>query len=226
MDVTRRVRTGVALPALTAGAGLASIVAIFGFAPVRMYGVDSPTNLVAYWHIALAWTAGIALLVTTVASVQYLRTRARFWHLAAGASGEVGFLMLTATIVMGSLWARVIWGVYWSWNDVRLVTLFVTWFVYAGYLVVFSSTKDSEGQFAAVYAVLGFVTVPLSYLSTRLWTAELHSPTLRGGAGSPIDPLALALSILAMMLVYVGFTSMRVGVLELRDSVLRRRGAR
>jgi len=224
MNVVRRLRRGVTIPALAAAAGIASIVAIFGFASTRMYGVESPANLVAYWHISLAWTAGIAFLVTTVASIQFLRGRVRFWNLAAAASAEVGFLTLTATIVMGSLWAKVIWGVYWSWGDVRLVTLFIAWFVYAGYLVVFNSTRDAEGSYAAIYAVIGFVTVPLSYLSTRLWQPELHSPTLQpADGGSPIDLGILAVSIVTITLVYATLTATRLGILELRDEVLRRR---
>jgi len=223
MYVTRRVRQSVGVPALVALAGIGSLVAIALYAPTRMYGVESPANLIAYWHIALAWTAGVAFLVTTVASVQFLRKRERSWNLLAGASAEVGFLMLTATLVMGSLWARVIWGVYWSWSDVRLVTLFIAWFVYAGYLVVFSSTLDSEERFAAVYAILGFVTVPLSYLSTRLWQPELHTPTIGGGGESAIDPGVLVLSILAITLLYAFLASVRVGVLECRDEVVRQR---
>jgi heme exporter protein C len=223
MHVTRRVRQSVGVPALIALAGIGSLVAIALYAPTRMYGVASPANLIAYWHIALAWTAGVAFLVTTLASVQFLRKRERSWNLLAGASAEVGFLMLTATLVMGSLWAHVIWGVYWSWSDVRLVTLFIAWFVYAGYLIVFSSTRDSEERFAAIYAILGFVTVPLSYLSTRLWQPELHTPTIRGGGESAIDPAVLVLSILAITLLYAFLASVRVGVLECRDEVVRQR---
>jgi len=226
MDVTRRLSTGYAVPAVLAVLGIASIVLIFGFTSPMMYGVENATNLVAYWHIALAWTAGIALFVTFIGSVQYLRTRKRFWNLLGAASGEIGFLMLTSAIVMGSLWGSVIWGVYWSWADVRMVTMFVTWFVYAGYLVVFNSTRDSEGRYAATYGVIGFVTIPLSYLSTRLWRPALHKPTIGGSGaeGSVIDPMTLVISIVAIMVLYAVVTAMRVRVLELRDVVLRQTG--
>ena len=228
MDVTRRLSAGYAVPAVLAVLGLASIVLIFGFTSPRMYGIENPANLVAYWHIGLAWTAGIALFVTFLSSVQFLRTRQRFWNLLGAASGEIGFLMLTSAIVMGSLWGSVIWGVYWSWGDVRLVTMFVTWFVYAGYLVVFNSTKDSEGQFAATYGVIGFITIPLSFLSTRLWKPELHNPTI-GGSGSQgtvIEPGTLVLSIVAVMLLYAVIVSLRVRILELRDVVIRETSVR
>lgn len=228
MDVTRRLSEGYVVPAVLGAVGLVSIVLIFGFASTMMYGVESPANLLAYWHISLAWTAAIALLVTFIGSVQYLRVRDRFWNLLAAASGEIGFLMLTAAIVMGSLWASEIWGVYWSWGDVRLVTMFIAWFVYAGYLVVFNSTKDSEGRYAATYGVLGFITIPLSFISTRLWQPELHSPTI-GGSGSEgtvLDPTILVVSIVAITVLYAVIVSLRLRTLELRDVVLRETSTR
>lgn len=228
MNLTRRLSDGPLVTALLAVTGLTSITLIFGFTSSQMYGIESPANLIAYWHIALAWTAGVALFVTFLASVNYLRVRARFWNLLGAASGEIGFLMLTSAIVMGSLWGSEIWGVYWSWGDVRMVTMFIAWFVYAGYLVVFNSTKDSEGRYAATYGVLGFVTIPLSYLSTRLWQPELHNPTIggSGSAGTVIEPTTLVVSIVAIMLLYGLFVSVRVRLLELRDVVIRETGVR
>lgn len=222
MDVTRRLSEGYVVPGALAVFGLVSIVLIFGFTSIKMYGVEAPANLVAYWHIGLAWTAGIALFVTFLGSVQYLRLRDRFWNLLAAASGEIGFIMLTSAIVLGSLWASEIWGVYWSWGDVRLVTMFIAWFVYAGYLVVFNSTIDSEGRYAATYGVLGFITIPLSFISTRLWQPQLHNPTIGGpgSEGTVIDPVVLVISILAIMLLYGVIVSLRVRVLELRDIVI------
>jgi heme exporter protein C len=206
-------------------AGIASLTLVFTVAPTTLYGVSTPANLIAYWHIALAWTAGVALLVTFLGSVQYLRTRRRFWNLLAAGSGEVGFVMLTVAMVMGSLWGSVIWGVYWSWGDVRMVTLFIAWFVYAGYLVVFHSTKHGEGKYAAVYGVLGFLTVPLSFVSVRLWQPELHNPTLgnTGSTGS-IDGGILVASILAIGLLYAGLLSLRLRLFEFEDAIVQLTG--
>lgn len=205
--------------------GIASIVAMFGFTTPKMYDVVSPVNFIGYWHIALAWTSGIALLVTFGASAQYLRSRTRFWNLLAHSAGEVGFLFLTGTLIMGSIWGSEMWGTYWSWSDVRLVTLLITWFVYLGYLIVFASTKDSEGRYAAVYGVLGFVTIPLSYLSTRLWNPAFHDPTMGGSTGETIiDPVTLVLSILAMMALFTYLSSLRLRLHQTRDEVLQRTG--
>ena len=205
--------------------GVTSLTLVFGVAQTALYGVSTPGNLIAYWHISLAWTAGIALLVTFLGSVQFLRTRTRFWNLLAAGSGEIGFVMLTAAMVMGSIWGSVIWGVYWSWGDVRMVTLFIAWFVYAGYLVVFHSTKRGEGKYAAVYGILGFLTVPLSFFSVRLWQPELHNPTLGNtGASGSIDGGILVVSILAIGLLYGALLSLRLRLFELEDAIVKRTG--
>lgn len=205
----------------------ASFVGMFVTARPLMYGVEAPVNYIAYWHIGLAWTSGLALLGTFISSVQYLRTRVRYWNLLAHSIGEVGFVFLSATLVMGSIWGSEMWGTYWSWSDVRLVTLFVTWLVYLGYLLVFASTRDTADRFAAVYGVVGFVTIPISYLSTRLWNPTFHSPTMGGSTGETvIEPLTLVLAILATMALLVLVTSLRLRTHKVRDTVLRQTGGR
>ncbi|MFT4890628.1 MAG: heme exporter protein C [Halobacteriales archaeon] len=205
--------------------GLASFVSMFVTTKPIMYGVTAPVNYIAYWHIALAWTGGLALLVTFLASVQFLRTRNRQWNLIAHGAGEGGFIALTATLVMGSIWGSEMWGTYWTWSDVRLVTIFITWLIYLGYHLVFLSTRDGEGRFAAVYGIVGFVTIPLSYLSTRLWNPTFHSPTIGGSTGATvINPVALLLAIGAatILLGYLG--SLRLRIHKTRDVVIRQRG--
>lgn len=226
MDLTRRLSSGTWAPALVGLVGIVSLVLVFGFTSditIEQYVNEPiPANLIAYWHIGLAWSAGVAMFVTFLSSIQYLRTRQRFWNLLAGSSGEIGFLMLTGALIMGSIWGSVIWQTYWYWGDVRLVTMFITWFVYAGYLLVFNSTKDGEGRFAATYGTVGFVTIPLTYLSTRIWQTAFHNPTIGGGGGEgfPFNPVTFAVAIVAIMLLYAYVTSLRTRTLMLRDRVI------
>ncbi|MFQ3293773.1 MAG: heme exporter protein C, partial [Natrialbaceae archaeon] len=202
--------------------GVASFVGMFALTEPIMYGANTPVNYISYWHIALAWTSGVALLVTFGASIQYLRTRTRYWNLVAHGSGEVGFVFLTGTLVMGSIWASEMWGTYWSWADVRLVTLFVTWLVYLGYLLVFQSTRGTEDRYAAVYGAVGFVTIPVSYLSTRLWNPTFHAPTIGGSTGETIlDPVTLLFAIAAAMLLFGVLASLRIRVHHARDTLVR-----
>ena len=200
--------------------GLASIVLVFGFTRTKMYGVELPINLIAYWHIAFAWTGGVALFVTFVGSAMYLYTRDRYWNLLAHSAGEIGFLFITVALVMGSAWGSEIWGQWWSWNSIRLVTMFVAWLVYAGYLVVYNATVNMEGRFVAAYGVIGFVTVPLSFMSTRIWNPYLHNPTIDGGRQATIiEPVSLVVSIVAITLLFIYMVSVRFRMHTLSDAV-------
>ncbi|WP_232423815.1 MULTISPECIES: cytochrome c biogenesis protein [Haladaptatus] len=202
-------------------AGLASIVLVFGFASSTMYGIEHGANLIAYWHIALAWTSSVALATTFLGSVFYLRYEGRFWNRLAHSAGEIGFLFATLTLITGSIWGKVIWNSWWEWSDVRLVTFLIVWLVYAGYLVVYSSTENSDDErYASVYGVLGFVTVPISYAATRLWTPTFHEATLgNGNVSANIDPLTLVVSILAVTFLYAYLMGVRIKLHELEDKV-------
>ncbi|WP_433627124.1 cytochrome c biogenesis protein [Halomicrococcus sp. NG-SE-24] len=204
-------------------AGIASIVLVFGYASSTMYGIEHGANRIAYWHISLAWTAAVALGTTFLGSVLFLRYDGRFWNRLAHSSGEIGFLFATLTLVTGSIWGKVIWNSWWEWSDVRLVTFLVVWLVYAGYLVVYSSTENSSDEkYAAVYGVLGFVTVPISYTATRLWTPTFHETTLGNeGVSANIDPLTLVVTIVAVTLLYASLMGVRIKLHEIEDKVLR-----
>jgi len=208
--------------------GVASFVLVFGSASDVMYGVAHGGNLLAYWHIALAWVAASALGTTFVGSALYLRYRGAFWSRLAHSAGELGFLLVTLTLLFGSFWGKVIWNSYWEWTDVRLVTFLVVWFIYAGYLIVHAGTDGGSGdRYAAVYGVLGFITVPVSYVSTRLWTPTFHETTLGNpDVSANIDPTTLLVSLLAASLLYLYLLGLRIRLHELEDDLAARQQRR
>ena len=201
--------------------GVLSFALVFGTASKTMYGIEHGGNLLAYWHIALAWVAASALGTTFVGSVLYLRYRGRFWSRLAHSAGELGFLFATLALVLGSAWGKVIWNSWWEWTDVRLVTFLIVWFIYAGYLVVASSTDPETGdRYAAVYGVVGFVTVPISYASTRLWTPTFHETTIGNPQVSAnIDPTTLLVTVVAATFLYVYLLGVRIQVHEVEDRI-------
>lgn len=202
--------------------GLASIALVFGHASSSMYGVDHGINLIAYWHVPLALVGGIALTVTFLGCVLYLLTGTQFWERLAHASGELGFVFATLTLVTGSAWGRVIWNTWWDWSDVRLVTFLFVWFIYAGYLLLYTGGGGSNqiSRLASVYGVVGFITVPISYASTRLWTARLHSPSVGNpDAEAAISASVLLVSMVAIVFLYLYLLGSRVRVHELTGRI-------
>ncbi|AXR77451.1 cytochrome c biogenesis protein [Natrarchaeobaculum sulfurireducens] len=202
--------------------GLVSIGLVFGYASDSMYGVDHGINLIAYWHVPLALVGGLALTVTFAGCVLYLVTGTRFWEHLAHASGELGFIFATLTLVTGSAWGRVIWNTWWDWSDIRLVTFLFVWFIYAGYLIIYSGAGAGArvSRLASVYGVVGFVTVPISYASTRLWTARLHAPSVGNpDAEAAISAEVLLVSLVAILFLYVYLLGSRVRLHELTTRI-------
>jgi len=171
-----------------------------------------------YFHVAAAWNAFLAFFLIFVASIVYLASRRGVWDVVARASCEIGVMFCTATLLMGSLWARPAWNVWWTW-DARLTTTLVLWFIYVGYLVLRSATGDSEkgARAAAVLGIIGFIDVPIVFFSVRWWRT-MHTGIIVGRSGGGLAPgmgLALMVSVTAFTLLFVHLVILRTGSMRL-----------
>ncbi len=126
-----------------------------------------------YLHVPAAWLAYLAFGVTALASALFLwpRTRSMVWDRLAGASAELGVLFTALTLVLGSLWGKPVWGIWWAW-DARLVTTAVLFFLYLGYLALRRIPSDDpigSGKRNAIAALIAFVDVPIVHFSVEWW---------------------------------------------------------
>ncbi len=142
-----------------------------------------------YYHVPSAWTAFLLFLVNLVTSVVYLVWRNPKADALAVVSAEVGVVFCTVVLVTGPIWARPVWGIWWTW-DVRLTTTLVLWLIYVSYLVLrrFSDSSQTP-KLAAVLAIFGALDVPLVYFSIWFFRTQHPQPVI-GGGGS-IDPRML-----------------------------------
>lgn len=159
-----------------------------------------------YIHVAAAWTGMVGYLLSFVYAIRYLFRRRPKDDLVSAVAAEVATVLITAVLVSGSIWARVAWNTWWTW-DPRLVTTAVLWFLYIGYLVLrgLITRPDSRALVSAIFNVIAFLDVPLVYLSVHWW-ATIHPVifTDKGLAlGSPLMVWAMILFPLAMMLFYL-----------------------
>ena len=163
-----------------------------------LYGalVQAPTEQtmgdvqrIFYYHVPSAWTAFCLFFVNLVASIVYLVWRNPKADALAFASAEVGVVFCTVVLVTGPIWARPVWGIWWTW-DLRLTLTLVLWLIYVSYLMLrrFSSSGQTP-MMAAVLAVLGALDVPLVYFSIWFFRTQHPQPVI-GGGGS-IDPRML-----------------------------------
>lgn len=151
------------------------------FAPMeRLMG---NVQRVFYFHVSAGWVGMIGFLLAVVSGIAYLRTADRKWDVIGLAGIEVGLVFSMINIVTGSIWARPIWNTWWTW-DPRLVTATIMELVYIAYVMLRQGIEDPNrrARFGAIYAIVGFVSVPLSFLSIRIWRT-IHPVVV--GSGDP-----------------------------------------
>lgn len=148
---------------------------------------------IIFYHVP-ANTMGLLFpYVNFVASISYLvmrrsnPLRAQAADALALASAEVTLVFVTIGLVTGMLWAKPVWGIWWTW-DARLTSVFVLWLIYISYLMVRRFTAGGETQtLAAVLSIFAAVDVPIVYMSIRWWRTQHPAPVFFGAPGSGFD---------------------------------------
>ena len=206
---------------------LTSLYLVFVWVPTeRTMGV---IQRVFYFHVPSAWVAFLAFAVAAVSGLLFLTRRQDRWDRVEVASIELGIVFSTVALITGSIWARPIWNTWWTW-DPRLTTTLVMWIYYVASLLLRQTVDNPErgARFGAVLAAVGFINVPLVFLTIRLWRT-IH-PVLFTSEGFALAPemlLTLVVSLCAFTLLYACLLIVRVRVeslqaqlAQLRDHLL------
>ena len=174
-----------------------------------------------YIHVPAAWIGFLAFFVVFVASIAVLRTGKRRWDDIAASSAEIGTIFTTAVLITGPLWGRPVWGVYWTW-DPRLTSYLLLWLIYLSYLVLrgYVPEPSRRARYSAVLGIVGFLDVPIVYLSTRWWRSEHPTQFVVEGGDLPAQMLVTLLVGIAT------FTFLFLYLLSVRRSVARLRAQR
>jgi heme exporter protein C len=213
---------------LAALALLVDLATIFFYAPTERLQGD--VQRIFYVHLPLAIGAFLAFGVVFAASLLYLWKRDARYDLWARSSAQVGVLFTTLVLITGSLWAKPIWGTWWTW-DARLTTTLVLWLIYVAYLMVraYAGESGRAARYAAILGIVGFLDVPIIRQSVVWWRTLHPGPTVvqeSGGTGLPPAMLAtLAVSLTAFLLLYAYLVLQKVWVEQVRDELAARRAA-
>ena len=167
---------------------------------------------IIYFHVPSALTALLGFFIAMLASAGYLWKKDLRYDAVASTTIEVSLVFATIVLVTGSIWARIIWGIWWTW-DARLTSMFVCWLLYAGYLMLRRAIDDptQRARLSAVLSIFAFTDVIIVWKSIEWWRTQHPGPVLsiRNGGGmaqgmeAPIYLNLLALVLLASMLVLV-----------------------
>jgi heme exporter protein C len=160
---------------------------------------------VFYFHVASGWVGFFAFGVTAVAGIAYLITRKRRWDFIALSSVEIGVVFTTANVISGSIWARPTWNTWWPWNDPRITSAAIVWLIYIAYLMLRNAIDDPErrARLASVYGIVGFLSVPITFLSIRWWRT-IHPAVIGTTSASAQGGFDLAPDMVTTLLFAVG----------------------
>jgi heme exporter protein C len=212
---TAKTLTGLSLVLM-----VAALFMIFVYVPTEAsMGV---VQRIFYFHVPLAWLAFLAFFIVFLGSVLYLVKRDNKWDRIASSSAEVGIVFTTLFLISGSIWAKPIWGVWWTW-DPRLTSALVLWVIYVAYHLVRSyvSNREQGARFAAVVGIVGFFDVPIVALAITLWRTEHPSPVIFTGGLAPSMLFTLIVCFVAFTALFFLLLSQRLSIKNMEDEVLR-----
>jgi heme exporter protein C len=214
VEAARIARRGLALSA----AGLLGLAGVYvlalGFTPVEAR--QGLAQKIFYLHVPAAWCALLAFSLVGIASGLYLWLKDPRLDRFAAASAEVGVAFSAVMLTTGPIWAKPIWGTWWTWDARLTLTLFV-FFLFIGYLALRAAVHDpaERARFSAVVGILGMLLVPFVHLSVYLFRTLHPQPIVLKPSAPSLPPemlTTLLISTVVFTLLYLGFVTARYGL--------------
>ena len=187
------------------------------YAPSERFMGD--VGRILYVHVPAAWVSMLCFLVAGICAIGFLMAGKRWWDSAMESATEVGVMMCALLLLLGAIFARPTWGVWWSW-DPRLTSSAVMMLSFVGVLLLRGIVRDPDRRatWSAVATILAAVNVPVTYMSVKWWRS-LHQVQSETASGSALDPTMrwiLYFNTVAFIFLTVWFLARRYRVAELR----------
>jgi heme exporter protein C len=205
-----RVRVLMGLAAVAVGVGLWFALTA---PPDAMQGAYS--RLLGI-HPPAMWVAFVAFGVTALGSIMWLIRKTERWDRLASASVEVGVVFTAIGLFTGMVWGQAVWGTPWDWQDPRLMSTAVMFFVYIGYLALRNAVDDPivRARRSAILGAVAVVQVPLVYFSVNLFRTLHQTQSIRPDGSTMPDEMLMAMliNLAAFTLLYIALLYARIDV--------------
>ncbi len=204
---------------------LTATAMVLFYAPTER--VMGAVQKVFYFHVSAGWVGMLAFFLAFVAGIIYLINKGSKWDLIGFSAIEIGIVFTMINVVTGAIWARPIWNAWWTW-DPRLTTATIMELVYFAYLMLRQGIDDPErrNRFGAVYAIIGFISVPVTFFSIR-FARTIHPVVIGGNDPSAVGAFdmtpmmlqTLLFSIVVFSILFIDFMWHRVRLGRLMNRV-------
>jgi heme exporter protein C len=193
----------------------------------NLAGAEQTAQRIFYLHMGCNFGALLAFLVSLAGSILYLVTRNLEWDRLTQASVEAGIICGLGTTITGAIWAKPTWNTYWTW-DPRLTSVTITLLIYVAYLLLRNGidNRQARARFGSIYALIAFLSVPLTYYSAR-WFRSIHPVVFQGQnanaqGGFQVGPSmgqTILVALVGFCLLYAALMVTRWRQLRLQDRV-------
>ncbi len=214
----------VSAPALFIGAGAFLIIGLllgFWWAPIDSSSMGF-SQKIFYYHAPIAEVSLLAFGVAFVAAILYLRTHDLKWDRLGYVSVRLGLVFAVLVMLTGMIWGRASWGTWWAWEP-RLTTFLLVCFLYAAYWVLRSVVDEEERRatYAAVFAIIAFIDVPITFFATRFLPEGLHPVVITAGDSGMEGSMfaSFMISMVGMTLLLVALMRRDLQIETLKDQV-------
>jgi heme exporter protein C len=152
-----------------------NIYLIFQWVPTEIN--QGAVQRILYLHVPLAWVSMLAIIIIAITSIIYLITKNIIWDHISVSLAEVGIVSAIGMLLSGIIWAKPVWGVWWT-GEAKLTTALILFFIYCAYLMFrnYFPSGPLRERSAAVIAIIGAIDTPFIYYAAQIW--EQNHPTI------------------------------------------------
>ena len=178
---------------------------------------------ILYIHVPVAWVSMVAIVGVAIASVLYLATKKEHWDRLALSMAEVGVMFGAVMLISGMIWAKPVWGVWWT-GEAKLTTALILFFINVAYLMfrAYFPPGDQRMRLAAIIAIIGAIDSPIIYYASVLWQ-EAHPPLIVGPIAEEENLVAaqigltLLISVIAFTFLFFSLLTARLGLARMES---------